>query len=124
MSDLPTMSDLFESYLRRPRVFAAQRPEDAGNSMHAASRVRYNNPPTQGREQMNWRGLLARELFQALHAGDISELKRLLTRPDLKLRVNDLDGNGGSLLHIFPFCGKYNADEDADTIPSVGYCWN
>lgn len=77
MSDLPTMSDLFESYLRRPRVFAAQRPEDVGlaeimNSMHAASRVRYNNPPTQGREQMNWRGLPARELFQALHAGDIS----------------------------------------------------
>lgn len=119
MSDLPTMSDLFERYLRRPRVFAAQRPEDAGNSMHAASRVRYNNPPTQGREEMNWKGFPARQLFRA---GNISELKRLLTRSDLKLRVNDLDGNGGSLLHIFPFCGKYNADEDADTIPSVSYC--
>ena len=115
------MSDIFENFLHRPRVFAAQRPEDAGlaeimNSMHLASVERRNNPPTQGCEQTNWKGLPSRELFQAVYTGNITELKRLLTRPDLKLRVNDLDGNGGSLLHIFPFCGKYNNDQDADTI--------
>ena len=79
------------------------------DSMIASTMERRNNPPTQGRRETNWEGLPAKELFQAVTTGDVTELNRLLTRPEFKQRVNDLDGDGHSLLHIIPIT------EDFDT---------
>ena len=76
---------------------------------------------SQGCQETEWRGLPAKELFQAAHEGDADELRELLSQPKWRNMVNDLDNDGVGILHLCALSGDaYYANEIVDLLVGAG----
>lgn len=67
--------------------------------------------------EADWRGLTARPIFTAANRGDVQELKRLLKDPEMRQRVNDLDGDKCGILHSY--CLNAKGDDPGGIVNAV-----
>ena len=58
---------------------------------------------SEGCMETEWRGLPAAPIFNAAYKGNVAELVRLLEDPEMRSRVNDLDGDKSGILHGVAF---------------------
>lgn len=56
--------------------------------------------------ETDWRGLEAAPIFLAAREGNVAKLKKVLEDPEMRMRVNDLDGDKATVLHTVAMNGR------------------